>query len=134
MKFIFPYKREKSAIFSTIRRPIVNVGFWSKKFGIFQEVEAIVDSGADYTLLPLAYVEFLGIDIRKDCRSFFTSGIGGSEKMFMAPKMRLKIGNIVLHAPIGFLRRDNIPPLLGRFGCLDKLFVLLSRYNTTIWK
>lgn len=40
----------------------------------------IVDTGADYTLLPRFMAEKLGINLEKDCKDFTTFGVGGGRK------------------------------------------------------
>ena len=42
----------------------------------------IVDTGADYTLLPRFLAPVLGIDLNKDCQKLKTSGVGGEERVF----------------------------------------------------
>lgn len=90
----------------------------------------IVDTGADYTLLPRFYALDLGIDLEKDCKPYLTSGIGGTEQVFIFKKTKVKLEKWEKEVPIGFLDRDNIPPLLGRQGFLEKLRVTFYRHIT----
>lgn len=93
----------------------------------------IVDTGADYTLLPYSASEDLGIDLEKDCTEHRTFGIGGSETVYLIHRYKIKIGNIELKTPIGFLGRDDILPLLGREKCLNNLNVLFSKFITSFF-
>jgi hypothetical protein len=131
MKFKFPYEKENSKIFGSIRRPIARASFWSKKFDRFLEFTLIVDTGADYTLFPYSKAIDLGINLEEECRVFKTFGIGGSEKVFLLPKIKMKLGDSERIIPVGFLKRDDIPPLLGRFRCLDTYDLLFSSFVTT---
>ncbi|MBI3335845.1 MAG: aspartyl protease family protein, partial [Candidatus Portnoybacteria bacterium] len=78
----------------------------------------IVDTGADYTVLPHSASFDLGINVKKDCKQYYTSGIGGREVIYFTQKIQVKLGTREIKIPLGFLNRDDIPPLLGRYQCL----------------
>ena len=130
-KITFPFQREKSSIFGSVSRPVAEAFFWSFKRKIWEKIIAIVDTGADYTLLPYYLAAHLGIDLKKECESYPTSGIGGTERVFLFREMPFKIGPWKNKIPIGFLAHDNVPPLLGRQGCLEKIGVVLNSRKTT---
>lgn len=131
MKISFPYEKEHSKIFGEIRRPVSVVSFWSNKFSRYISISLIVDTGADYTLLPFSKAEDLGINLKSECKIFNTLGIGGVEKVYLFPKLKMKLGEKEIFIPVGFLRRDDIPPLLGRYKCLDNFSVLFSSFNVS---
>lgn len=124
LKFLF--KVEKSAILGTIHRPIAQVFFWSKKSKQWIEIWTIIDTGADYTLLPRFMAGKLGISLEKDCKVFTTFGIGGGERVYFLPKINAKLGNWKRVVPVGFLERNEIPPLLGRHLFLETFETLFS--------
>lgn len=131
MKVSFPYEEKRSSIFGIIKRPIAKVRFWSKKYARWLEYTMIVDSGADYTLLPLSKARDLGVDLEKDCRRYTTLGVGGVETVYLSKrKLQIKIGEWDKKILVGFLEKEDIPPLLGRLGCLDIFDVLFSRFVT----
>lgn len=128
MTLSFKFRREKSPLFGIIHRPMAQVFFWSKSSREWIEVWMIVDTGADYTLLPRYLVNDLGVNLEKDCRIYSTSGIGGSENVYLLKKeIRVKLGKWQQKIPIGFLERDEIPPLLGRQGFLESFDTLFSK-------
>lgn len=132
MKILFPYEEKRSNIFKVVKRPIVLVDIWSKKLNKFLTYSFIVDTGADYTLLPKTIAKDLGIDILKDCYMYESKGIGGKEQVyFLKKKIVIKIGESKRQIPIGFLDRDDIPPLLGRQQCLDTFDLIFSKFTTT---
>ncbi|MBI5399238.1 hypothetical protein HZB07_01285 [Candidatus Saganbacteria bacterium] len=131
MKAGFPYEKENSRIFGSLRRPIARASFWSKKFQRFIDFTLIIDTGADYTLFPHSKALDLGINLTKDCREFKTIGIGGKEMVFLLPEIRMRLGAAERIIPVGFLKQDNIPPLLGRYKCLDTFSVLFASFYTT---
>lgn len=55
-------------IFGEIARPVAKVFFWSKKWQSWEEIWMIVDSGADYTILPSYLSIQLGVDLKSDCQ------------------------------------------------------------------
>ena len=112
LKFLF--RKESSIILGTIHRPIAKVLFLSKKGNYWSEIWMIVDTGADYTLLPRYVAHDLQIDLEKECKVLLTQGIGGAEKVYFLPKITVKLGEWERTIPVGFLERDGIPPLMGR--------------------
>jgi len=115
MMVTFAFKKEKSSLLGTIYRPIATVLFQDKKSGVFKPVTMIIDTGADYTLLPRFLALSLGVDLNKDCRRLKTSGVGGEEMVFFCKeKITTRLGDWERKIPLGFLDNDFIPPLLGR--------------------
>lgn len=114
MALTFPFEKTKSSLFGSIYRPVAQVYFYSETKKRWYETWMIVDTGADYTLLPKYFSERLGIDLKRDCKAFNTSGIGGSEKVYLNSKIKARLGSWERIIPVGFLGRDEIPPLLGR--------------------
>jgi len=72
----------------------------------------------------------LKINLKKECQLFKTAGIGGEEKVYLKKDLNVKIGNWERTVPVGFLDKDNIPPLLGRQGFLETFEVLFSSNHT----
>jgi len=130
MDLKFSFREEKSFIFNKIYRPVAQVFFLSKKDKQWIESWMIVDTGADYSLLPRFMADQLGVNLEKDCKVFYTRGIGGEEKVYLLQKTKVKIGNWEKVVPVGFLNKENIPPLLGRQGFLETFEVLFSSNHT----
>ena len=86
----------------------------------------IVDTGADYTLLPRFMAPKLGVDLEKDCKIFNTYGIGGGERVYFLSRIKVKLGNWERNIPVGFLERNEIPPLMGRHLFLETFEMLFS--------
>lgn len=91
----------------------------------------LVDSGADYSLLPGVYAAVLGVDLTRDCRRIRRTGIGGVETVHLLPRLTMRLGPWVRWMPVGFLDRSDVPPLLGRARCLDRFDVRFARHTTT---
>lgn len=130
MNLSFPFEKRPSTIFGQVHRPIAVVSFWSKKISGWAEIPMIVDTGADYTLLPRYQSQNLGVNLEKDCQLFTTQGIGGSENVYLQKSSRAKLGDKEFTIPLGFLDRDNVPPLLGRQDFLELISVTLDKHIT----
>lgn len=86
----------------------------------------VVDTGADFTLLPRFLGEKFGVDLERDCQVFTTYGIGGGERVYLLPEMKVRLGEWERHIPVGFLERNEIPPLMGRHLFLETFETLFS--------
>ena len=76
-----------------IKRPVADVNFWSIDLKAWVPVKMIVDTGADYTLLPLWLYSKLGVNIKKDCKKFYTAGVGGQQFVYVLKKLwKIKLG------------------------------------------
>jgi len=93
-------------------------------------IRMIIDTGADYTLLPRSYAQAIGIRLESDCTQFETSGIGGHEIVFVHPRVHVRLGDWEADVPVGFLDRDAVPALLGRHKFLEALSVTFEHHNT----
>ena len=130
MKISFPYKSEPSHIFGSVKRPVAEVAFWSERRKRWLNYNMIIDTGADYALLPYSASNDLAINLEEEAKEFSTFGIGGSEKVFLVREYKIRIEDINLVVPVGFLRRDDIPPLLGRQECLNNLDLRFFQFQT----
>lgn len=132
MALTFAYEQSHSPILGTIYRPVAKVFFFNESKKRWYETWLIVDTGADYTLLPKYFSKRLGIDLQKGVQIFTTAGIGGEEKVYLAKSMKVKFGSWDRVIPVGFLDRDEIPPLLGRHLFLETFEALFSsNYSVT---
>lgn len=133
MKIIFPFEDRQSSILKIVKRPMAKADFWSNKTSSWIEYNLIVDTGADYTLFPYHVAFELGVNLEKDCQQVFTKGVGGIERVhFLKRGLKMKIGNLEKIIPLGFLEREDIPPLLGREGCLNDFEVCFFAFNTIV--
>jgi hypothetical protein len=115
----FPFTFIGKTKLGKIYRPYAIVHLFSKVRNKWQPLEMIIDTGADYSLLPEQYAAILGIDLVKECLVETTVGVGGVETVYQYKNLPIRIGNWQKHIPVGFLRRNDIPALLGRLGCLE---------------
>ena len=103
---------------------------WSQKIAGWIRVAMLVDTGADYTLLPNIYAKHLGVNLQYDARLFETMGIGGHERVYLLQRWPMRLGTWQRKIPVGFLTRNDIPPLSGRQACLETFKVTFFRHRT----
>lgn len=111
---MFQFEKSRSPLFGHIFRPVAQVFLYSERKKKWYETWMIVDTGADYTILPRYFSSRLKIDLKHDCAMFRTAGIGGTERVYLLKRMKVRLGSWERIVPVGFLDRDDIPPLLGR--------------------
>jgi predicted aspartyl protease len=132
MSSIFKFKEYDSDIFGKISRPIAQVLFQNQTDKSWQPIEMLVDTGADYTLLPKFLAPIIGVSLLNDCKSITTQGVGGNSKVYLLKKkVKIKLGHLNREVPIGFLENDSVPPLLGRQGFFETFKVVFEKFTTT---
>jgi hypothetical protein len=130
MPLEFRHKAVPSALFGVVYRPVADVLVQTKEQGNWVSVSMIVDTGADYTIMPKRYAPLLGIDVNVDCIEHSTQGIGGSETVYLCHDVTVRLGRWERCIPLGFLDRDDIPPLLGRQDFLETFRVIFEGHET----
>jgi len=108
-------------------RPIVPVvlEYENKKIGC----EALLDSGADWNLLPSVIGEIVGIDIESGKKQPF-GGIGGGSFVAYFREVIIFVGGWPIKVPCGF--SSDIPDgsmgVLGHVGFFDRF---ITRFDTS---
>ncbi len=128
-----PFSFKGEGYLGKIYRPSIQAFIGSNNIDEFIPIEMIVDTGADYTLLPKRYAKLLAINLEKECIADMTHGIGGQGIIYRCKKsVRIKIGEFKKVIPVGFLNRDNIPSLLGRLQALEILTLITKNKITQL--
>jgi len=91
----------------------------------------IIDSGADYSLLPKRYAAVLGIRL-EECEEEKTVGIGGVEVVYQYKNLPIKVGSWEQKIPVGFLEREDIPALMGRLGCIEVIKLIFEDHKSIL--
>ncbi len=98
----------------------------------YHETPELVFVPQPETYLPRSYATYLGIDLTADCLAQTTHGIGGIETVYVFKNLILKIGDFKRKIPVGFLDRDDVPPLFGRHECLETFRTILDKQIITL--
>jgi len=134
MSVTFPFEKIPSDTFGEVQRPYATVFLRKKGDDRWIDVRMVVDTGADYTLLPKMYARRLAIDIFIDCEVQKTYGVGGAETIYLYRGLTTRIGNYEQVIPVGFLERSDVPPLLGRQGFLEIFRVVFEKHQVSFSK
>ena len=127
----FAFERRPSPLFGVVHRPLALVELWSQKIEAWVQVAMLVDTGADYTLLPHVYASHLAVRLDRDAQVFETMGVGGRERVYLVRRWPMRLGPWQREIPLGFLTRNDVPPLLGRHACLDTFKLTFFKRSTT---
>lgn len=132
MPVTFKFEEVETVLFSKLRRPVAEVFFKHKNQNIWQPVTMVVDTGADYTLLPYYLASALGIDLLRDCKTIETQGVGGTSKGYLVKhKVKVRLGHFEKKVPLAFLPTNKIPPLLGRHEFFETFKVTFEKFTVT---
>ncbi len=116
---------------TTIIKPVITVRLIGPKK--FQEIEAIIDSGADHSIFDMDFAKNLGLSFTKAKVEPF-SGIGkGTIKVFTIPVEIQVVGiDKKVTIPIGFVKSPSFPPLLGLDGFFDNFVIKFDKAHNII--
>lgn len=132
VKFTYRYEGENS--FGKIYRPLAKVSFQSPKLKTWTDVWMVVDTGADFTILPQYVAKELSIDLEKECDKEETSGVGGEQVIYVyKTKIQVSIGNLKRTIPIAFFDSNEVPALLGRLGFLETFDTEFLKSHTVVF-
>ena len=103
-----------------VLRPIIPVSIHYQGKRI--HYEALIDSGSDFTILPLGLAEILNIDSSKSKEILFTGVDGGIIKGIIT-KVNIEIGDFAYQTSIVFAEISGTIGILGQIGFFDKFVV-----------
>lgn len=131
----FSFEDAGDGTFGRIFRPVAKVTFHSPNTEKIVDVWMIIDTGADYTILPRHFSEKLRISLERDCTKDTTTGVGGDKTVYLCKfKIKVQIGPLERSIPIAFLDSNEIPPLLGRIGFLETFNTEFLKTHTVVFK
>jgi hypothetical protein len=93
MRVVFRFRKIASDLFGYIYRPYAEVIFYGRN-GKPRKITMVVDTGADYTLLPRREAALLGIDLSQECTANTTYGVGGPQIVYLYRGLQAKLGDL----------------------------------------
>ena len=134
MSLTYKYKRVNRSDKSDIKSPSFSVTLWGA--GQRYEFVALLDSGADVSVIPKDVAELLGLDLnwaKEEAR-----GIGG--KVFaIQTNMNIELGKphekYSFRIPVKVILdngEEELPIILGRVGFFDKFVITFDQKNEKI--
>lgn len=135
MDIRFPFEDAGENKFGHIWRPIAKVTLKSPSQEKWVNVWMVVDTGADYTIIPRHFSEKLRISLERDCFKDSTFGVGGNQTIyFYKLKVMAKIGRSERKIPLAFFDNNEVPALLGRLGFLETFNTEFLKSHVVIFK
>jgi len=132
MAITFRYKSVNRPDGTSVRIPSIPVTLVGPRESI--ELIALMDSGADISVIPREVAEVLGLDLSGETESVF--GLGGSVRAIpLQINMVIEKGHECyrLNIPIKVvLDKYDFPPLLGRAGFFEEFEITLNQLEEKI--
>lgn len=130
----FSFENAGKNPFGSIFRPVAKVSLESKN-SVWTDVWMVVDTGADFTILPRYLADNLGISLEKECIKDTTFGVGGEETIYLCKqKVKAKIGSFKRDIPLAFFDSNEVPALLGRLGFLETFNTEFLKSHMVVFK
>ena len=131
----FRFEDGEKGVFGHIYRPIAKVTFRSPHIDKSVDVWMVVDTGADYTILPRHFSEKLRISLERECFKDITFGVGGEQTIyFCKSKIKAHIGSFERDVPLAFFDNNEVPALLGRLGFLETFYTEFLKSHYVIFR
>ena len=108
MSIEFPLVNKKTS-FGIIPNPVIPVELLTK-FG-YQTLQFILDTGADFTMLPHHMANVIGIDLTV-CPQNISYGIEGNGVKVTASKIQIRIDKVELKIRCFFSEKETTPYIL----------------------
>lgn len=113
----------------TIKRPMVMVELFGKTGS--KKMLALVDSGADVSVLNIGVAELLGIDLSKAERQR-TIGISGGQETFVSTiEIQVEKQDERIKIPVQFIDSQYVDALLGQEGFFDHYRIKFEKDHDT---
>ena len=122
MSIEFPFSVSRTPL-GTLLTPIIPVEILTVRG--FVQFQFLLDSGADFTLVPRHVADLVGVDLKR-ASAMRTFGIeGGGIRVFIG-RITIRIGPETLRIRSFFSERDDAPFLLGRMDLFTKFKIELG--------
>lgn len=113
----FAFTRGRSEIYGIVYRPSAKVYLRSSR-GTWLPHYMLVDTGADFSLLPKLIGEVLGLTKSATDRPHRAGAVGGWIWVIMR-RLRMRLGDREFEADVGWAQTNGAPLLLGRADVFD---------------
>ena len=125
----FSFKEVNSPKFGQILKPIIPLTIIGPRRKI--KVFAILDSGADISMIPYSVGEVIGLELDMSTRSEI-QGIGEGSVPYVLSEVRFQIRDAEIPARIGWALIEEVPFILGRLDVFQKLAVEFREFENKI--
>lgn len=116
LNFPSPFNRKK------ILRPIIPISIQTNNSGRKVRYEALIDSGADFNLLPMGLIEILNVG-SKNLKSIYFTGVSGETIRGLIANIKISLGDNGFITNVVFAEISGAVGILGQYGFFDKFIV-----------
>lgn len=110
-----PFSKRKK-----LQRPIIPISLSNNSISV--RYEALIDSGADFSILPNGLAEILGINLDKSKKIYFTSATG-DVTIGAISEININLGEEIFKTKVVFANLPKNVGILGQYGFFDKFIV-----------
>ena len=97
----------------------------------YQPLEFLLDTGADFTMLPHHMADIIGIDL-SNCPQGRSYGIEGEGVKVYASRIQIRIGNVELKTRCLFSEKETTAYILGRADIFSVFNISFDNQNKKI--
>ena len=116
----FPYRKEESNVFRTVKRPRIKIKILSEVTNDWEVIdEVLADTGADFCVLPRFIANMLAKDITQGKYVEIKGVVPGANLIAYLHNLKIKVGNREFLAPVALADSDDVPSIFGRAKALD---------------
>ena len=128
MRIEFPF-REILTPFGPLSVPTIELPV--KTLRGFRGLRFVVDSGADFSMMPRSAAEDVGANL-DEAPSLTVAGIEGSDVSALLGQITLKVGHLEITIPCLFSPIESTPLILGRMGFFHRFAVTFDALKKII--
>ena len=128
MRFEFPL-RERRTAFGSLPDPTIDLPV--RTAAGYKVMGFLLDTGSDFTTMPFAMAEELGVDI-ESAPEITVTGIKGEGVKARLAEVSVRIGEVEVQLPCLYCMKDNTPYLLGRMGLFQRFNIAFDNRRKRI--
>ena len=128
MRSEFPL-REKQTEFGPLPDPKIVLPV--KTSGGYKDFRFLLDTGADFTMLPFTMADELGVDI-ENAPEVTVTGIKREEVRARLAEVTVRIGEVEVELSCLYCMKEDMPYLLGRMGLFQRFNIAFDNRRKRI--
>jgi hypothetical protein len=125
----FEFQKALSKRFGLILQPIIPITLTGDKRSV--DVYAILDSGADISVIPFSVGQTIGLELDLTRRSE-VQGIGEGKLPYVLSSAKIRIRDVETTARIGWALIEEVPLILGRLDVFQNFSIEFREFENAI--